>query len=91
MFSLRTTDPEYLRFTIELSDIVQTKLVKIMVPQGWEGPQEGKLFLHMYIGKKKLTSNISTTAFKFNTNHSNLKGIQVYSSEGPRPLQKGGR
>jgi hypothetical protein len=61
-----------------------------MVPGGWEGPEYGKTFLHVFILKKKIFSRTSRLiSIKLSTNHSCMKGIQVYSNVGPSPLQRG--
>jgi hypothetical protein len=64
-------------------------LVQIMDPRGREGPQEGKQFLHEDIGRNLLKLNIWPILIKLGTNHSCMRGIQVYSNEGPSPLQRG--
>jgi hypothetical protein len=47
--------------------------------QVW-GHKEGKLFLHLYIGKKPIS-------IKLGTNISCIMGIQIYLNEGPSSLQ----
>jgi hypothetical protein len=43
----------------------------------------------LYIGKNLLKRNIYRISIKLGTNISCMMGIQVYSDEGPNPLQRG--
>jgi hypothetical protein len=53
------------------------------------GDTRGKLFLHLYIGKKSLKGNGWPISMKLRTNIPYITGIQVYSNEGPSSLQTG--
>jgi hypothetical protein len=60
-----------------------------MIPWGREGPQEGKLYLHMYILKKIFSRTSWPISIKLGKNHSWVKGILNCSNKGPGPLQRG--
>jgi hypothetical protein len=58
-----------------------------MVPEGQGGGHKRGNYL--YIGKNLLKWNIWPISIKLGTNISCMMGIQVYSNEGPSPLQRG--
>jgi hypothetical protein len=62
-----------------------------MVPRAWVGPQWEKPFLHVYFGKKNLSSRTSRPiSINLGTNHPQVrkfKIIQIY--QGPGHLQRG--
>jgi hypothetical protein len=61
-----------------------------MIPVGREGPQEGKLYLHMFILKKKILSRASRLiSIKPGINLPWVKKILNCSNNGPGPLQWG--
>jgi hypothetical protein len=62
-----------------------------MVPKVWEGPQEGKSYLHVFILKKKISSRTRRPiSIKLGINHPQVKGIVNCSNKGLSPLQRGG-
>jgi hypothetical protein len=53
-------------------------MAQIMDKEGLEGPQEEKLFLHMYIGKNLLNETPGQFHSNLVENHTCMMGIQAY-------------
>jgi hypothetical protein len=60
-----------------------------MDPGGCEGPQQGKLYLHMFIQEKIFSRTSRSISIKLGINHPWGKGILNCSNEGDCPSQRG--
>jgi hypothetical protein len=55
-----------------------------MAPRGWERPQYGKPYLHVFILKKKFSRTSTPFSIKLGTDHRWVKRIRNYPIERPR-------
>jgi hypothetical protein len=60
-----------------------------MIPGGSRGVTIGKTILTCVYIEKEIFSTSRPISIKLGTNHSCMKGNQVYSNEGSSPLQRG--